>query len=368
MKIRQIVQILILAVGFSFSSCKYKDEMDTVKSLKKISDGVFFLEYEGDYGFDEYLAQGGSRNTDELTKFLTNQLTKGKWNASKDKTMKGVKITPVDFGCSSFVIKNSEKPEQMLFGRNYDWKNCQVLIVHTKPDNGYESISTCCLSHIGIGEDWEPSGKFLKDVFALAAIYVPMDGMNEKGLYIADLIAGGSKEEATVQERGNICVTTTDAIRMVLDKAANVDEALELLQTHDMHSVIGRAHHFAIADASGKSVAVEWVNNEMFVKESNMLTNHYITDSPKKDNGTNPETENSRIRFSTLKGGWEKAEGLMTPAEVADTLQSVCIAQYRTEEWDEGMTVWSAVFEPANQKISYFFRENYDKKYEFELK
>ena len=67
-----------------------------------------------------------------------------------------------------------------------------------------------------------------------------MDGMNEKGLYIADLIVGGENEEATNQERGNVNLTTTDAIRLVLDKAATVDEALELLKNHDMHSVIGQ--------------------------------------------------------------------------------------------------------------------------------
>ena len=368
MKIKHIFQFFIFAISIGFSSCKYKDEMDTVKSIIKISDGVFFLEYEGDYGFDEYLAQGGSKDVEGLTNFITKQLTKGKWNASKEKQMKEVQITPVDFGCSSIIVNNSEHPDQMIFGRNYDWKDCPILIIHTKPDNGYESITTCCLSHIGINNGWEPSGNFVKDVFALAAIYVPMDGMNEKGLYIADLIALGPKEETTAQERGNVSVTTTYAIRMVLDKAANVDEALELLRTHDMHSVIGRAHHFSIADASGKSVAVEWVNNEMYVSESKMLTNHYITDTPMKDDGTYADTENSRIRFASLNENWNKHEGSMNPDEVAKVLQSVSTSQYRTEEWTEGLTVWSAVFEPANQKISYFFRENYNKKYEFELK
>ena len=359
MKISQIFSGLVFALSFSISSCKYKDEVEAVQSIKKIDDGVYFMEFEGDYGFDSYLEQGGARNIDELSGFLSRQLQKGMWKSpsNQDKKAKQVKITPVDFGCSSIAVNN-------IFGRNYDWKDCKVLVVHTKPNNGYESVSTCCLSHIGIGEDWEPSGTFFKDIFLLPAIYVPMDGMNEKGLYIADLIVGGENEEPTNQERGNVNVTTTDAIRLVLDKAATVDEALKLLENHDMHSVIGREHHFAIADKTGKAVAVEWANNQMFVKETNVLTNHYVTESPKKDDGKNEENGNSRSRLEKLAESSKAAAGKMSADEVAGVLKSVSAGQYGYDE----LTVWSAVFEPENQKITYFFKEKYDSKVVLELK
>ena len=50
---------------------------------------------------------------------------------------------------------------------------------------------------------------------------------------------------------GKTPVTTTTALRMMLDKCKNVDEAIELLQEYDMNSDIGANHHYAIADASG---------------------------------------------------------------------------------------------------------------------
>ena len=40
-------------------------------------------------------------------------------------------------------------------------------------------------------------------------------------------------------------LTTTDAIRYMLNNAANVGEALSLLNNIDMHSDIGSAHHYA---------------------------------------------------------------------------------------------------------------------------
>ncbi len=196
-------------------------------------------------------------------------------------------------GCQYASIRASYP----LYNASYRFADCGFL-----QQNGYESISTCCLSHIGIGDDWEPSGNFLKDIYLLPAIYVPMDGMNEKGLYIAD--------------------------------------------------------------STGKAVAVEWVNNQMYVKETNVLTNHYVTESPKKDDGINEENGNSRLRLEKLAESTKAADGKMSTEEVAEVLKSVSAGQYGYDE----LTVWSAVFEPANQKISYFFKEKYENKVVLELK
>ena len=45
-----------------------------------------------------------------------------------------------------------------LFGRNFDWEECDKMLVHTIPKNGYESIATCNLNFLGFGEDWKPDG------------------------------------------------------------------------------------------------------------------------------------------------------------------------------------------------------------------
>ena len=51
-------------------------------------------------------------------------------------------------------------------------------------------------------------------------------------------------DEKTEQERGKTSIITADAIRLVLDKAADVDKALALIEEYDMHSVIGLALFF----------------------------------------------------------------------------------------------------------------------------
>ena len=348
---------LLFAITILFSSCAYMDEMNAVKSMKQIDDGVFYLEFEGDYGLDDYLASGGGKSVGDLMNFITKSLNEGSWSSPKNKSESEVKISLGDFGCASLAAKNADSCGGMIFGRNYDWNDCAVMIVHTKPDNGYESISTCCLSHVGINRNWEPSYKFPADAVALGIIYVPMDGMNEKGLYIADLMAGD--RETTSQDRGKTNLTTTDSIRLILDRAATVDEAIALLENHDMHSVIGAAHHFAIADNTGKSVVVEWADNKMYVTETPVLTNHYTADSPKKDDGINEQAGNSRLRFGILKDTCEALQYKLNTSDVRDALKSVHASQYSKS--GEELTAWSAVFEPNKRKVVYYFRENYDK-------
>ena len=350
----------LLLAAFSVSALGFgawSEESKTTKSIKQLDDGVFFMEFEGDYRLDDYLANGGGKSVDDLRNYITKSLKKGTWTCPKIKTMTDLKITLGDFGCASISARNTAECGGMIFGRNYDWNDCAVMIIHTKPDNGYESVSTCCLSHMGLDRNWKPANKFPADAAALGLIYVPMDGMNEKGLYIADLMAGD--REQTAQERGNISVTTTDAIRLVLDKAATVDEAIAILENHDMHSVIGAAHHFAISDNSGKSVVVEWADNKMYATETKVLTNHYTADSPKKDTAAESVLENSKLRFGILEETGETAQWSMNKESVRDALKSVHASQYSTS--GEELTAWSAVFEPNMRKITYYFRENYDK-------
>lgn len=89
-------------------------------------------------------------------------------------------------------------------------------------------------------------------------------------------------------------LTIVSAIRLLLDKAATVDEAIELLKQYDMNSSIGTSHHLAISDARGRSVVVEYINNEMIVTETNVITNHYLSQGEKFGVGT----EESHYRYN----------------------------------------------------------------------
>ncbi|MBP3741764.1 MAG: linear amide C-N hydrolase [Treponema sp.] len=350
---------LIISLAVLLSSCSFQSEMAALKSLTKVTDGVFYIEYEGNYKLDDYIAQGGGKTNEEMSAFIEKCLKTGTWDGIGAGKNISVKITTPDFGCSSIAAQNTDGGQ--IYGRNYDWNDCSIIIVHTKPSDGYESISTSCLEFLGLDRDWQPAYKFPNDMLALASIYVPLDGINEKGLYIADLMAGDDEETAQNTNKPNL--TTTAAIRLILDKAADVDEAIELLKGIDMHSVIGAAHHFAIADSLGKSVVVEYVNNQMYITEGPVLTNHYTADSPKKDDGINPQRENSRERFAKLLAAGKEADWKMDTSAIFKTLESVSAKNYTTDD----ITAWSIAFEPEKRKASYCFRGDYNKVFVIEF-
>lgn len=314
------------------------------QSIEKLEDGLYSMEYTGDYGFDEFLQQGGATSDGAVSEFLTEYLSHGFYRMDTE-------VKTGNFSCSTICV--SSENGSTIFGRNYDWEECKTIIVHTKPKNGYESFSTCCLDFLGFGEDYIPDGSLAERIQTLAAIYVPLDGMNEKGLMVADLMAGD--EEETHQKSDKPDLTTTTAIRLMLDKAANVDEAIGLLKQYDMNSSIGAAHHFSIADASGRSVAVEYVSGEMTVTETKVVTNHYLADGDKQGVGS----EQSHRRFDTLS----EYSGPADEMDVRDMLKAVAQRNYPQTRGSYEKTMWSIVYCPEGRCADFYFAEDYEHSY-----
>ena len=314
------------------------------KTVKKLADKLYTLEYTGDYGFDEFLARGGAASDAEMAQYIGEFLSGG-FGKSKQKDI------PKNFGCSAVTIKDPSG--STLMGRNYDWQsnvlNCSAMIVRTKPTNGYASVSTCWLPFLGFGEDWKPEG-MPNQYMALAAIYVPLDGINDKGLCIADLINGDNEE--THQNTGKPALTTVSAIRMLLDKAATVEEAISLLKQYDMHSSHGMAHHLAITDPSGKSVIVEYINNEMIVTEAPIVTNHYLSAGVKQGVGN----EESHKRFDILKDMYMTANGTMVKATLRECMKNVSYPD---------ITQWSIIYDTKACIADYYWQRDFGKPFTF---
>lgn len=313
-------------------------------TIEKLEDGLYVMEYKGDYGFDEFLAEGGATSDSAVADYLVSFLSHGFYRIESD-------AQTGNFGCSTICV--TDEHDIVFFGRNYDWEECQAMIIHTVPDDGYESISTCCLDFLGFGEEYVPDGSMMDRMQTIAAIYVPLDGMNEKGLMVADLIAGDKEETHQLTEKPDL--TTTTAIRLLLDKAATVDEAIVLLGQYDMNSSIGSAHHLSIADASGKSVVVEYVDGEMLVTETKVVTNHYLSDCDKQGVGS----EQSHIRFETLSAYTEPADEM----DVRDMLESVAQKNYPQDAGKYEKTMWSIVYCPDGRCADFYFAENYEQSY-----
>lgn len=375
-----VLFLLLLCVLIFFAT---KDIAQAALSIYELEENLYALDCTYDYGFDDFLKKGGAKSDEELANYLVQKLSFGLYkNTSSTNTasqVSSIKETNASqnkkaFGCSTLCAKNNKG--EVLFGRNYDWKAGKSMIIRTTPKNGYASVSTCYLDFLGFGENFNPIGTLFERMQTLAAIYVPLDGINEMGLVVADLIIDDNA--CTNQNTDKKDLTTTTAIRLLLDKAANVDEAVALLNQYDMHSSYNSMHHLAIADKTGKSVVAEYVNDQLVITETSVVTNFYLSQGEKLGVGS----KQSHLRFETLKKGiieksgnaknGENLENFTTLAvlpngidDVKELLQSVMQKNYTQSNAEFEQNVWSHAYNLENQVVECYFGENFDHFYTF---
>lgn len=327
-------------------SAEEETALEWTEEITELEDGLSVVRYDGDYGFDAFLEQGGAASDSEVIRFLTNNVILGAADLELDTQ---------SFACSTLSVPMEEGG--YLFGRNFDWNRCDALIVGSRSDSGYASISTVNVDFIRRGASGL-TGLALRDdgILTLASLYAPLDGMNEKGLAVSvNMIQDSDQIE---QETGNPDLTTTTAVRLLLNQAADVDEALELLAQYDLHGSMGMMIHFALADAQGKSVVVEYIDNEMVVTETPVVTNFYLTEGEKYGIGTSQSHE----RYEILMNRMEESD-TFSAENVRDALSSVSKKNFGEFE----STEWSIVFNQETMTAQYYHREDYSKHYLFAM-
>ncbi len=328
----------------------YLEEINFVSptsEITELTDGLSAVRYDGDYGFDEFLSEGGASSDGEVVAYLAENVLLG---LDLGDLLGGI------FGCSTIAVQSPEG--QFLFGRNFDWNTCDAMVVESHPENGYASLSTVNMDFItqNVGGGMVGMALNLDEVKTLAALYAPLDGMNEAGLAVSVNMIQDSA--AIEQNTDKPDITTTTAIRLLLDQAGNVDEALELLGQYDLHGSMGMMIHFAIADSAGRSAAVEYVNNKMIVTETPVLTNFYLAEGEKQGIGT----EQSHERYDILLNQLEETPQ-MGMEDVRDALDSVSKDNFGEFE----STEWSIVMNLSAGEARYYHRENYNQNYTFQL-
>lgn len=308
------------------------------KTVTELEKGLSVVRYDGKTGFDEFLSSGGAESDTKVAEFLMGYLQKN-----------GISLAVGGFGCSTFSVSGPDG--DALFGRNFDWYKCDALIVEAHPENGYASLSTVNMDFVN---------KYIKrlpeNIRTLVSLYAPLDGMNEKGLCAAVLMIEDS--DSINQDTGKPDITTTTAIRLLLDKAATVDEAVSLLEQYDMHSSMGWMVHFMLSDAEGNSAAVEYVNGGMVITDTPILTNFYLAEGEKHGIGTAQSHERYEILDEFLTETPQMDED-----DVRDALDRVSKHNFRDSE----TTVWSIVYNKSKGTAWYYHREDYTKGYQFTL-
>ena len=317
-------------------------QLPVISQITTLESGLSSASFSGDDGFEAFLAQGGASSDADVTQFLASRL------------LADAAVNGSSFGCSTLTVSSPDGHQ--LFGRNFDWQTCNALVVTSKPSQGYSSISTVNLGFISQAGGSLNQMLEQNDIRVLAALYAPLDGMNEKGLAVSVNMIQDSASINQNTEKSDL--TTTTAVRLLLNKAASVDEALDLLRQYDLHASMGMMIHFALADTTGKGVVVEYINNEMVVTETPVVTNFYLAEGTKHGIGTQQSHERYNILTQTLAD-----HPTMTMEDVRDAMDSVSKDNFNEFE----STEWSAVFDLNTGTAHYYHRENYENRYTFSI-
>lgn len=367
-----VLIVALLMTSISVMGCDGKGDVEVVKSngtngvedisvstqtekvtdivptsqIVQLEDGFSTVRHGGDDGFGAFLAQGGASSDAGVMSFLTDQLIEGA----------DVGFLGELFGCSTLSVKSAGG--ESLFGRNFDWQNCEAMVVVNHPEAGYSSLSTVNMDFITqhAGSGIVGMALQMDEIKTLAALYAPLDGMNEQGLAVA---VNMIEDAATIEQNTDKPdLTTTTAVRLLLNRAADVDEALALLEQYDLHASMGMMVHLALADSNGKSVVVEYVDNEMIVTQTPAVTNFYLAEGEKNGIGTAQSHERYDILMEQLA-----ASATMEKEDVRDALDRVSKDNFGEFE----STEWSIVFDQTNKEARYYHRENYENSYLFTL-
>lgn len=379
-----VVVALVVLAGVGIYAV-WHNEIGSVASIEMLRErnddhldgAVYSMHVRGGFYLDDFVAQGGVSNDTDLIQFITDNITHGVVNLN---------MTAPEIGCSSFTA--TAENGDALFARNYDFSKTNAMLVFTDANEGrHASISTVDLQFLGIDVDQDMTG-LMDKVICLAAPYAPLDGVNDAGVSCGIYMTyqGGEETVATSQDTDKPDFTSTTLLRLILDYADNVEEAVEIASSYDLHDSANTSYHYMVADASGKSAILEWTNDSAVDTTDNdgsqrtlkvvyndqdadigeregassyqIVTNFVL--QPGYYEGVPAENKKGADRYDRLYEELQATDGVVADEQAAmDILQSVGRRSWDNDD-KNSCTVHSAVYNLTKKSVLWVTNENYD--------
>jgi len=333
MTILLILFILISPLtGIAGQNAPESDRLKTVRSLKKLDDfPLYVMRFYGDYPLPDYVPKTSPPHDIQ--------------NKIQDGNLPG--YLPL-WACTCFSAVTEQGGQ--LLGRNFDWSYHPALLLFTDPPGRYASVSMVDISYLGYtrsdAPDKNPGG-------LLRSPRLPFDGMNEQGLAVGMMAVPTAQGPDDPQKQ---TVSSLLIIRLLLDYAKNVEEAIAIFENFNIDFQGGPPLHYFITDRSGKSVVVEFVDRKISVLRSNhswqVATNFIIT-------GLSPE--NARASCWRYKKVWDTLENQgykLSPLYALSLLKDV----------SQGNTIWSVVYDTSSLDFLVVMGRKFDRVHELSLK
>ncbi len=357
--------LLSICAGICYASgnpapyLKTEEQKASAASIEKLGGrGLYKMEYSADYRLDEVL-KSGARNSDELLEFLAAELL----------GVKNSQPSLPSFGCSAFAVRTESGGR--IYGRNFDYNQFDAgvegnaaVLMRISPKEGYSSINMVAGAFAGFGSDSLCDGK--TDISYTAMFpYLIMDGMNEAGLAVSVLWL--DEFPTSQDEAGKYDITTTVSLRLLLDRAATVKEAEDLLKKYNMWSSFPRASfHFLVADRTGEAKVFEYDNESVLhVIDANYVTNFYLNEDVQALITTPSHHDHGLERYNKIKARLEAASNVLSENEAMALLKDL---SQKPGETGTSNTRWSVVYNLSSLTAKVAAAQDYDNIFSFSLK
>lgn len=334
-----------------------KEQLKTINSLRKVDDHIYTLHYQNDYGRDEII-NGNAKGLISVYR-----------NIQKYFKSTQPLINPIrpNGGCVGITANN--KNNEMLFARNFDYKETNCLITWIDNKKGYKSLCMVDFTFLGYGIKHfkiENSNK----ARLLAAPFVCMDGMNEKGLGISIIEV---KFDPTRQNTGKTKLHPTLLLRLALDTCSTIDEVTELFNNYDMQGILGNDYHYHVTDVNGDAAVYEFINNKLHIIRNNekkyyphkymYVPSFFIA---KEGNNVN-KTIYAQERYDIMKEDMTKNNGVYSELEVMRLLEKC--KTHHPHRWmpHTVISIWSIVYNLNNGTALVCSNNNFKDIYEVNL-
>ncbi len=342
--------VAILLILTAVFACTYATRFKSIKSIKKITDydegiNLYRMNVSYDYDLDKLINYGITDDQSFIDAVVKTALP-----------LLPVHIKAPDFSCSAFSLTTEDG--NVMMGRNYDFKNnTSAMLVYCEPEDGYKSVAFAALDNVNANA----ADKNIKSKLScLTAPFICLDGMNEKGVSIAVLTLDS---EPARQSTGKPAIATTLAIRLVLDRAATTEEAVELLKQYDMLATSNRDYHFYINDASGDGRVVEWDchsdTRELVATKTRTVTNFFILYADKvtgyEKNGIYGHGKDRYEYIEDILDEEEGSYGIDTAWRALKKASQLPKANETTSN-----TQWSVVFNNSEKTLEFVFHRNWE--------
>ena len=306
------------------------DEVATLNSLEQLDDfPLYTMRYFGVYA--------------------PTNLTASVFHQAETVNLAASSACQASWGCTLYAALGD--PGKRLYGRNFDWRFSPALLLFTDPPDGYASVSMVDIDYLGFGGD-QARGlvdlPLLSRQALLEAPALPFDGMIEQGLVVgmAAVSPGDMRPDPNKKTIDELAV-----MREILDHAATVDEAVDILANYniDMGNV---PLHYLIASTAGNSALVEFFQGKMVVFRNEapwqLATNFLVASTDGQPQGQCPRYDRVSQRLQATKGQLTIQDGLRL---LADVSQSDPQAQSNTQ--------WSVVYNMTSGDINIIMGRKY---------